>query len=121
MAGFRMNPSVLFIVASDPRTSPRPAEAVRIAAGVGACKTSDIRFYLRAAAILALSEYPDDFVEGDNYTRYLPLVAESGHPIYVQRGSPFLAELGETLWPFQPITDDELAALSAQSTYAARF
>ena len=40
-----MKPRVLFIVTGDPRTSPRPAEAVRIAAGVVAWKRADIAVY----------------------------------------------------------------------------
>lgn len=115
------NPKVLIIVTGDPRVSPRPAEAVRIAAGVGAWKKVDITLYLRAAAVLALSEFADELVDEDNFTRYLPIVAESDRSIYVQKGSPQLSELGEPALKFQEISDDELANLAAKSTYVARF
>ena len=48
-----MKPRLLLIVTTDPRISPRPAEAVRIAAGVGAWQKIDVTLYLRDAAVLA--------------------------------------------------------------------
>lgn len=116
-----MNPRVLFIITSDPRKSPRPAEAIRIAAGVGTSKKAGVSVYLRETAVLALGESVDDLADEDNFTRYLPLVAEAGGPIYVQCGAPWLAELGESPWRFQEITDAELADLAAKSNYVARF
>lgn len=115
------NPKVLFIVTGDPRNSPRPAEAIRIAAGVGTWKKADITLYLRYAAILSLSEFADEFVDEDNYTRYLPIVGEFGRPIYVQKDAAELDELGETNFKFQEISDEELAELSARSHYVVRF
>ncbi len=116
-----MNPRTLFIVTGDPRKSPRPAEAIRIAAGVGAWKKTDITVYLRDAAVLALSEYADELVDEDNYVRYFPIVGEFGRPIYVQKGAPLLADIGESPMKYQEITDAELAELAAQQTYVIRF
>ena len=116
-----MKPSVLFIVASDPRTSPRPAEAIRIAAGVGTWKKTEILLYLRDAAVLALSEFPDDFVDSDNFARYLPILTEWGRPVYVQSGTAFLTGLGEPAAQYEQITDEDLASLAAKCDYVARF
>jgi hypothetical protein len=116
-----MKPSVLFIVASDPRTSPRPAEAIRIAAGVGTWQKTEILLYLRDAAVLALSEFPEDLMDSDNYARYLPILSECGRPIYVQSGTPFLTGLGEPAALYQQVTDEDLASLAAKSDYVARF
>lgn len=116
-----MNPSLLCIIASDPRSSARPAEAIRIAAGVGAWQKVDITVYLRDAAVLALSEFADEFVDEDNFTRYFPIVAESGRPIYAQRGAPLLNEIGESAMKFEEIDDDRLVALAAGSNYVLRF
>ena len=115
------NPKMLVIVTGDPRTSPRPAEAVRIAAGVGAWKKVEVTLYLRGAAVLALGEFVDDLVDEDNFTRYLPIAAEGGRPIYVQQGSPQLGELGEPALKYQELSDDDLADLAAKSTYVVRF
>ena len=88
-----MKPRVLFIVTGDPRSSTRPAEAVRIAAGVSAWQKADITVYL----------------------------AESGQPIYVQKNASSLAKLGEAAVPFTEISDDQLAQLAAEQTYVMRF
>ena len=116
-----MNPSVLFLITSDPRISPRPAEAIRIAAGVGAWKKADITVYLRDAAVLALGEYTDELMDEDNFNRYLPIVREFGRPVYVRRGTPELAELGEATLRFEEIDDAQLAALAARSNCVLRF
>jgi hypothetical protein len=116
-----MNPQVLVIITGDPRKSPRPAEAIRIAAGVGTWKKADISVYLRDEAVLALSEYADEFIDEDNYTRYLPIVKEFGRPIYVQKGAALLDEIGESAFAFEQISDDQLAAFAAKSNYVLRF
>jgi hypothetical protein len=116
-----MNPSALLIISGDPRSSARPAEAIRIAAGVGTWKKIDITVYLRGEAVLALSEFADGFVDEDNYVRYFPIVGEWGRPIYVQRGAPLLGELGESPLKYEEIDDARLATLAASHTYVLRF
>lgn len=116
-----MKPSALFLITGDPRTSAKPAEAVRIAAGVGTWKKADITVYLRGPAVLALSEFVDEFIDEDNYSRYLPIVGEFGRPIYVQKDASFLAEIGESLLQFEEITDTQLAQMAAKSDYVLRF
>ena len=116
-----MKPSLLFIVSSDPRLSPRPAEAIRIAAGVGTWKKADVRIYLRRAAVLALTEYPDELIDEDNFTRYLPITRDFGHPIYVEAGSKFIAELGEAVLPFEEIGHAALADICVNSDNVLHF
>jgi hypothetical protein len=116
-----MNPRVLFIVTGDPRTSPRPAEAVRIAAGVGVWQKADIAVYLREDAVLALGESADGLVDQDNYTRYWPVLADSSQPVYVQKNAAALRELGPAIVPFTEISDGQLAELAAEQTYVIRF
>jgi len=116
-----MKPSALFIVTGDPRVSARPAEAIRIAAGVGTWKKANITVYLHGPAVLALSEYVDEFIDEDNYTRYFPIVAEFGRPIYVQRGAELLGELGDSPLKYEEIDNAKLAQLAANSNYVLRF
>ena len=116
-----MTPGVLFIITSDPRTSPRPAEAVRIAAGIGAWRQVAVTVYLRGAAVLALSEFPDDLADGENFSRYLPLVRESGGLICAQRGEARLNDIGHCSVSFKETGDDELAGLITQNDYVVRF
>jgi hypothetical protein len=116
-----LNASILFVITGDPRITRRTAEAIRIAAGIDAGRRSVVSVYLRGAAVLALSEFPDEFLDDENYTRYLPILSESGRPIYVEKGSPHLAEIGEAAVKFQEVTDQELAVLAAGNNYVARF
>lgn len=116
-----MKPSVLFLVTTDPRTSARPAEAIRIAAGLGAWKRTEITLYLRDSAILTLADETHEWVDGDHFQRYWPMIRELGRTIRVQAGAPFLSQLGEPSSPYLEITDRELSRLTAQHTYVARF
>lgn len=116
-----MKPTALVIITGDPRTSARPAEAIRIAAGVGTWQKADITVYLRGPSVLALSEYADEFIDEDNYTRYLPIVGEFGRPIYVQRDAELLGEIGEARLSFEEIDDARLAQLAADHQYILRF
>ena len=116
-----MKPRVLFVVTSDPRTSPRPAEAVRIAAGVGAWEKLEATVYLRDAAVLALGENTEELVDGESYVRYLPLVAESGRNLYAQRAAPALNDLGEAPCKFEVIDDAGLAKLVSACAQVLRF
>ncbi len=116
-----MPPTLLFIITTDPRTSHRPAEAIRIAAGVGVWKQVDVTVYLRGAAVLAVVEDTGQLVDEENYRRYLPALAELGHPIYVQRGAPLLLKPVERRLKIEELDDARLAALAAKSSYVLRF
>jgi hypothetical protein len=116
-----MKPRVLFIVSDDPRTSPRPAEAVRIAAGVGTWKKTDITVYLRGAAILTLGGAPGQLIGEEDFARYWPILAECNAPICVQKNADALSQLRESSAPFREISSDELAELAAAQTYVIRF
>ena len=116
-----MKPKILFIIASDPRTSPRPAEAIRIAAGVGVWLKSEVSVYLRDAAALALNEDVDELMDEESFTRYLPMLLESGRPIYVQQGAPVMRKIGQASLPSEEIDDQKLAALTANSDYVVRW
>jgi len=116
-----MKSKVIFIITGDPRSSPRPAEAIRIAAGLGTWQKTEVSVYLRDAAVLALSERVDDLVDEESFTRYFPMVAEFGRPVYLQRGAPLLREMGRPSLPFEEIDDAKLAKLAADSTFVARF
>jgi hypothetical protein len=116
-----MNRSALFLITEDPRASARPAEAVRIAAGVGVWKKVEVTVYLRGAAVLLLGENTEDLVDQENYARYLPVLAEAGRPVYVEKGAPCLAQLGQPALPFEEISDAQLAELAAARDCLLRF
>ncbi len=111
----------LFVVDSDPRSSLRPAEAVRIAAGVGTWKKTEVLLYLSGPAVLALGEFLDELKDEDNFSRYLPILGEWGRPVYVEKGTAYLAELGEARLRFEEVDDAQLAALAASCHHVLRF
>jgi sulfur relay (sulfurtransferase) DsrF/TusC family protein len=114
-----VKPFVLFIVTSDPRTSARPVEALRIAVGTAAWKRVDIALYLGGSAAFTLSETTDDIVDAENLTRYRPLLRELARPVYVD--ADFAPHAGEAAIPVQALNSAGLAQLAAQSTYLLRF
>lgn len=116
-----MKPRILFVITTDPRTSPRPAEAIRIAAGVGSWGKVDLSIYLRGSAVLAVSEEPDGLVDGDTFTLCMPLLKKSNHPVYVEEKAACLFELGNAPWELTPLSEDGFASLAAQQTYLLRF
>ena len=116
-----MTPQVLFVITSDPRSSHRPAEAIRIAAGVSVWQRSKITVYLRGPAILSLSPAPEALVDAECFSRYLPILAESGQRFQVQAGSSFLSAVSPSALPWQAVSDPQLADLSARSTYLLHF
>jgi len=116
-----MKRRVLFIVDSNPRISPKPAEAVRIAAGVGVWEKAEITLYLYGSAVLALGEFADELIDGENFARYLPLLAESQKPILVQREASALKELGEARVRFQTVDVNELATIASASHVTIRY
>jgi sulfur relay (sulfurtransferase) DsrF/TusC family protein len=116
-----MTPRVLFIITNDPRKSGKAAEAIRIAAGVSAWKKTEISIYLRDAAVLALAEDTSDLLNEDNFSRYLPMLAETKNPVYVQKGNALLSDLGECSLKLKSLSDAELAKLAATQDYVLRF
>jgi hypothetical protein len=113
-------PRTLVMVETDPRTSARPAEAIRIAAGIGAWKKTEVTLLLRGPAGYSLQEYADELVDEDNFTRYLPLVAEAPRPIYVEDSFTDLAALEGSPWRYEIISPARVAGLVRANEYLIR-
>jgi hypothetical protein len=114
-------PKTLVIIETDPRTSPRPAEAIRIAAGIGVWKKTDVTLLLRGpVAGYSLQEYADELVDEDNFTRYLPLVAELPRPIYIEDTFTDLAALEGSPWKYEVIPVARSADLVRENDYLIR-
>ncbi len=114
-------PKTLVIIETDPRTSPRPAEAIRIAAGIGAWKKTEVTLLLRGpVAGYSLQEYADELVDEDNFTRYLPLVVESMRPIYLEDSFTDLPALEGSPWKYEVIPGTKTAELIRSNDYLIR-
>jgi sulfur relay (sulfurtransferase) DsrF/TusC family protein len=81
----------LFVIVSDPRKSHRPAEAIRIAAGVAAWKKVDVSVYLYGDAARILDDTTGDFVDEEHFTRYLPMLEQRN--IYAHKDDQEFARL----------------------------
>jgi hypothetical protein len=112
---------LLILITSDPRTSPRPAEAVRIAAGIGAWQKVEAALYFRDAAVLALGEDAEDLIDGESYALYLPVVSERGDRFFAERTAVTRHHLGKAPFKFATLDDGQLADLAAKSKYVMRF
>ena len=109
--------SLLVVVASDPRASHRPAEAIRLAAGVAAWRNVAVTLFFTGAGGAAVSGDCDDFVDEESYTRYLPMFVESGGRVYVE--STTVASNSEL--PHEKLPRQQFAALPSKMTYLFRF
>jgi hypothetical protein len=113
-------PRTLVIVETDPRTSARPAEGIRIAAGIGAWRKTDVTLLLRGPAGYSLQEYADELIEEDNFTRYLPIVVEGPRPIYLEDSFADLAALEGSPWRYEVVTRDRAAQFVRENDYLIR-
>jgi hypothetical protein len=121
-----MNPEmpvkILFVVTSDPRSSGRVAEAVRIAAGVSVWGRLEVALFFHGPAVLALVEpAADTLVEGEHLREWWRLLAERQCPVYVERGAPQLRDAAPPAHRCQELDEAQLGALSAQTRYLLRF
>lgn len=82
---------VLFVIVSDPRTSHRPAEAIRIAAGVGTWQKAQVSVYLYGAAARVMNETEGDFVDEEHIARYLPMIEQPN--VYVHKDAKEFARI----------------------------
>jgi hypothetical protein len=113
-------PRTLVMIETDPRSSARPAEGIRIAAGIGAWRKTDVTLLLRGPAAYSLQEYADELVDEDNFVRYLPLVAESPRPIYVENSFTDAEALKGSAFRYEMISPERTAELIATHDYLIR-
>lgn len=108
-------------MASDPRTSPRPAEAIRIAAGISVWKEVPVVVYLCGPGVLALDAAAFNLIDQLNFRDYLPLLGEGPEAICVEKDCGCIGEIAEPLAAFHPISSQELARIAAKSHAVLRF
>jgi hypothetical protein len=116
-----MKRKVLIVVTSDPRTSHRTAEALRIAAGAGTWEKADISVYLRGEAVRAVGEPAGDLVDEEDYGRYWPMLAEAKQTVYVEAGAANLPGAKNSPVSYREISDAEFAQLAAEQNCVMRF
>jgi hypothetical protein len=113
------NKTLLIVVSSDPRTSHRPAEAIRLAAGLAAWRKVDVTLFFTGPAVLAVNPDVDDFVDEESYRRYLPMFLESSRPVLVEAGSAMPSVDDAVI--YRTVSQREFAAETSRTTYLMRF
>jgi hypothetical protein len=81
------NIELLILVQTDPRRSPRPAEAIRLACGLGSWGSPRVALGLRGPAVRIL-HYEDEVLLDDHQFRQgLPIIAGWNQPVLVDADS----------------------------------
>lgn len=111
------NKTLIIVVASDPRSSHRPAEAIRLAAGIAVWRKVDVTLFFTGPGVAAVSSDPDDFIDPESYTTHLPMLLEHGRPLLVDSESQPPADRVECT----AISRQQFYANAATTTYLLRF
>ena len=114
-------PRTLITITEDPAESHRPAEAIRIGAGIGGWKKTEVDFLLYGPASKILSPYADEWVDGENYEHYMPLVREWDRPVLLAPGAEDFTELGESETTFERCTQAQVKQLTDTASFFIPF
>ncbi|MBI5407284.1 MAG: hypothetical protein HZA18_06280 [Nitrospirae bacterium] len=113
-------PKIVFLIRSNPCESHRPAEAIRIAAGLGVGKNL-IKILLSGEAPRVLSSEEEELIDIEIIEKFLPFIEEMGIPFYVERDSPGQAALKSSPYGFRTIGTEESSELLAGGHYVLVF
>ncbi len=108
-------------ITENPAESHRPAEAVRIAAGIGGWKKTEVDLLLEGPAARLLSPWAEEFVDGENYRHYLPILREWKRPVSLAPGAERFEEIEEATLPVAWLDAEGVAALRARATHQILF
>lgn len=114
-------PRTLVRITENPAESHRPAEAVRIAAGIGGWKKTEVDLLLEGPAARLLSPWAEEFVDGENYRHYLPILREWKRPVSLAPGAERFEEIEEATLPVAWLDAEGVATLRARATHQILF
>jgi sulfur relay (sulfurtransferase) DsrF/TusC family protein len=118
-----METGLFILVSSDPRSSTRAAEALRIAAGLAVWKKISLALYLRGPALLMLTETDEPCQGEEDWPKHFTLLQEADVQIFVEAGFDPEKKMNRLNQPFRlhPVETSELPALLARARYVANF
>ena len=116
-----MNRSALFIVSTDPRQSHRPAEAVRIAAGILPWKKIRVRLYFHVPLVHALLHQPDIMLGLDSMQRFYPILDQEPMTVFGPDHLNSRFELGGNHYHLNPVSPTGLHELQTECTWLLHF
>ena len=84
---------ILIVIASDPRTSSRPAEAVRVADGLSQSEELRVSLLIDGPAAAAFSVPEHEWIEGQLLLKHLTALRQRQIPLYLHdHGTPGMVE-----------------------------
>jgi len=103
---------IIFLIRTNPLNSHRPAEAIRIAAGLGMGENSvEIIFSGESPRVMSPDE--DDSIDIDIIEKFLPILKEWDIPMYVDKGSLAHIDLKSNQYNFRAIDAEETSEILA--------
>lgn len=113
-------PRALFLITGDPRTSPRPAEGIRIATGVSAWRKSAVHLYLGPAMVDGIRNL-HVLQDGDVISENLPDLLNGLSQLLLPSNAGKLS-LPESLQGIgTPVAESRLAELMIQCDHVLHF
>ena len=108
--------TIVCLITSDPRTSHKPAEALRIATGLGTGGGAIKIILMGPAAAVLLHDASDiELTDAETIERYLPILKEWEFMFYVERDSVEVGALDEVDYPATLVTRPEIATMLAET------
>lgn len=108
-----MGHRIIFLIRSNPCESHKPAEAIRIAAGLGTGKNF-IKMIFSGESPRILSPDEEDLIDIEIIEKFLPLLKEWNIPLYVDKSSIADIELINSPYSFRIIDTEETPEILAE-------
>lgn len=115
-----MAAKIIFLIRSNPCESHRPAEAIRIAAGLGIGK-NPVKVILSGESPRMLSYDEDDLVDLHIIEKFLPVLKEWDIPFYIDKDSMANIDLKQSPYNFRVIDTEETSEILAGGNYVFLF
>ena len=111
---------VVVLISTDPRTSHRAFEAMRIGVGIVAGE-NDVTFVLAGPAAHLLDDDTDELVDGDDVAKFRQSLRSLGVPFHVEASASPAADWNEDGHEVIPVTSDQIASLVREARRALVF
>ena len=103
---------IIFLIRSSPYESHKPAEAIRIAAGLGTGNNS-IKVILSGESVRILSQDEDDLEDIDIIEKFLPIIKDWEIPLYVDKRSLAGIDLKRSPYAYRTVDNEEVSEILA--------
>ena len=103
---------IIFLIRSDPSVSHRPAEAIRIASGLGTGNNS-IKVIFSGESARILSPDEDDLEDIDIIEKFLPIIKDWEIPLYVDKRSLAGIDLKRSPYAYRTVDNEEVSEILA--------